>query len=323
MPRLLQALKSIASGRAAKRVVEKPLSSSYSAAALDLFRDLASSVQHYIPDTIKSAVAACLGDKSQSEQIFLTSILLAVLLFVIILPAYETLFGCDGSDDKEDGLSGSLHGTSQSLRMYKPGVGVVEVDIKEIADKMLIRSSSCESMRSSSRSCGSNSSMETIEESEEEYLEDEEEESRGGNCRVETIEESEEEDLEDEEESRDGNCRDEVHSIVESNELEGVLFTEEEGVDEKVKYYEFLRFITSDKNPQLESSGSTSAELLDERGDGSPQEQDDDEATGNIPKSDNRQPILEEKPVSGTSKSSLEVRSELEDTLEKSSPSEL
>lgn len=245
MPRLLQALKSIVSGRAAERAVEKPLSSSYSVTALDLFRDLASSVQHYVPDTIKSSVAACFGDKSQSEQIFLTSILLAVLLFVIILPAYETLFGCDGSDDKEDGLSGSLHGTSQSLRMYKPGVGAVEVDIKEIADKMLIRSSSC----GSSRSCGSNSSMETIEESEEEYLEDDEDESQGGVCRVETIEESEEEDLEDEEEeSLDGDCRDKVHSIVKS-------------IDEKVKYNEFLRFITSEKNSQPESSDRNASEL--------------------------------------------------------------
>mmetsp|Transcript_13830 Transcript_13830/g.25012 ORF Transcript_13830/g.25012 Transcript_13830/m.25012 type:complete len:197 (+) Transcript_13830:137-727(+) len=171
MPRFLLALKSIATGQAAENVVEAP-SSAYSE-AVALLRELASSIQHYVPDQAKTSVTAFLADKSQSELLFLTSILLTVLLFVIILPVSEALFGCDGSEAKEEE---ELSMSPSFLRMYKPGVGVVEVDVSDMAETpSLIGASSGDS----TRSIGSYS-METIEESEEEDLEDDDDEDQGG-----------------------------------------------------------------------------------------------------------------------------------------------
>ena len=200
MPRFLQALKSIAIGRAAENVVEAP-PSAYSE-AVALLQELASSIQHYVPDQTKTSVTNFLGDKSQSELVFLTSILLTVLLFVIILPVSEALFGCDGSEVKEEE---ELSMSPSCLRRYKPGVGVVEVDVSDMAETpSLIGASSGDS----TRSIGSYS-METIEESEEEGLEDDEDEDSIG----------------------------EVGEMANSTEeLERVLFTEEEGVNDKVKY---------------------------------------------------------------------------------------
>ena len=89
-----------------------------------------------------------ISDKSQSEILFLTSILLAVLLFAIILPTYEALFGSE-EDDVVDDDQYNIVSSSRSriienkevlspkpLRrtsnlMYKPGVGVVEVIYEE------------------------------------------------------------------------------------------------------------------------------------------------------------------------------------------------
>mmetsp|Transcript_13829 Transcript_13829/g.25010 ORF Transcript_13829/g.25010 Transcript_13829/m.25010 type:complete len:202 (+) Transcript_13829:137-742(+) len=200
MPRFLLALKSIATGQAAENVVEAP-SSAYSE-AVALLQELASSIQHYVPDQAKTSVTAFLADKSQSELLFLTSILLTVLLFVIILPVSEALFGCDGSEAKEEE---ELSMSPSFLRMYKPGVGVVEVDVSDMAETPSLTGASS---GDSTRSIGSYS-METIEESEEEGLEDDEDEDSIG----------------------------EASEMVNSTEgLERVMFTEEEGVNDKVKY---------------------------------------------------------------------------------------
>mmetsp|Transcript_32340 Transcript_32340/g.56308 ORF Transcript_32340/g.56308 Transcript_32340/m.56308 type:complete len:202 (+) Transcript_32340:147-752(+) len=200
MPRFLLALKSIATGQAAENVVEAP-SSAYSE-AVALLQELASSIQHYVPDQAKTSVTAFLADKSQSELIFLASILLTVLLFVIILPVSEALFGCDGSEAKEEE---ELSMSPSFLRMYKPGVGVVEVDVSDMAETPSLTGASS---GDSTRSIGSYS-METIEESEEEGLEDDEDEDSIG----------------------------EASEMVNSTEgLERVMFTEEEGVNDKVKY---------------------------------------------------------------------------------------
>mmetsp|Transcript_28440 Transcript_28440/g.51865 ORF Transcript_28440/g.51865 Transcript_28440/m.51865 type:complete len:252 (-) Transcript_28440:648-1403(-) len=251
MPRLLQALKSIATGgRVGSR---SSVAAVVEAEDMSFFQDIASSIHHYIPDSIKSSLASFLGGKSQSELIFLSSILLAILLFVIILPACETLFGDyddrndyhnsdrrNGYHAKEDGyMSPSSSPPSSPLRIYRPGVGVVEVEAEDIADMPAAETTtSCDSSRrSSTRSCGSSCSMETIEESEEEYEveedDEEEQEFKGGesssNTRIAEVA-----------------CTDSIHD----DDLEGevpMLFTEEEVVTGKVKYYEFLHLINSDK----------------------------------------------------------------------------
>lgn len=184
MPRFLQALKLIAGERAAKSVVVEEAPPS----AVALLRDL---VERYVPNSIKSSLAALLGDKSQSELIFLASIFLAILLFVIILPACETLLGDD--DENDDGAEEEFKwSVPSSLRVYKPGFGVVELDTANVADMTASSSGSESSGRSSSsRSIGSSCSMETIEESEEEWQLEEEDENfprTGGELAVQGLE---------------------------------------------------------------------------------------------------------------------------------------
>lgn len=161
-------------------VVEEPLSESYSTTPLS---ELVMTPMHQL-------LRDFANDKSQSELLFLLSIALAVSLFAVILPAYESLFG--GScyeDDDGNAIEGKQHelspydyvGTgsdgssgSSSMRMYKPGMGVVEMSVEEIAELTLIRASSGGDCDSSRSSIGSYGSLETIEECEEEYyLEDE------------------------------------------------------------------------------------------------------------------------------------------------------
>lgn len=182
MPQFLRALKSIVTnGRVAKTTIdEAPGSPTYTAVVAVL-----QNVVSCIPKSIQSNLASSLGGKSQSELIFLASVLLAILLFVIILPAYEMLFDWDGDCELENAKreeqllyypaassSPGAASPSSPLRMYKPGVGVVEVDAEDVAE------TSCEtSARSSTLSCGS---METIEESEEEYELDSDDDEGGG-----------------------------------------------------------------------------------------------------------------------------------------------
>lgn len=173
MPRFLQALKFHATERlAAATAAEEAPPASASSAAVSLLRELAASLPSYAPDRARRCVAHHLGDKSQSERIFLAAVLLTVVLFVVIVPAFEALAdgGGDGGDGAtEDGaVRSAIPSPRASMRMYQQGVGVVEVNVSGIAEAPLSRASS------SGSSCGS-SSMETIEESEEESWEDEDE----------------------------------------------------------------------------------------------------------------------------------------------------
>ena len=57
---------------------------------------------------IKSLVSGYAGDKSRAELLFLAAVLLAIALFVVVIPACEALFG--PADDGEDPpLSSSCH----------------------------------------------------------------------------------------------------------------------------------------------------------------------------------------------------------------------
>jgi hypothetical protein len=133
-----------------------------------------------MPLSLKSALASFVEEKSQSELIFLASVLLAVWLFAVVLPAYEALIAPHlekkpelqpkemGKQMRRD--ENSCAPTPQRMRVYKPGVGVVEMDVEDIAETTLLRGSS----GGSSCSNISDRSLFVIEESDEEDLEDDE-----------------------------------------------------------------------------------------------------------------------------------------------------
>lgn len=111
-------------------VVETPPMSPQSAAA-KLIHHMLSSVQHCIHEYIRPYIQG----KSQAEILFLTSIFLTVLLFVVIIPTFEAL--AQNSDDDV------IHEHSHR--------------VVNVVSSKVVRSST-----------GSVSSMDTIEESEEE-----------------------------------------------------------------------------------------------------------------------------------------------------------
>lgn len=159
MPRFLQALKSLATGRPATVNAAEAAPPFVSAS----FRKLAL----HVPDRAKRCLAYYLGDKSHAELVFLAAVLLTVLLFVVVVPACETLLG-DDEKDEEDGGCPSASPSSRML-VYKPGVGVVDVDARDLAEETaLVRASSGGSSSSSSVCSSRSGSMETIEESSEE-----------------------------------------------------------------------------------------------------------------------------------------------------------
>jgi len=182
-----------------------------------------------------------ISDKSQSEILFLTSILLAVLLFAIILPTYEALFGSEyeKEDDVVDDDQYNIISSSRSriienkevsspkpLRrtsnlMYKPGVGVVEVIYEEPPLLRLSSDGSTSDQSLTGSMCSSHfSDLETIEESEEEYLQDE--------------------DTND-----DNNLMPQLDTTIEEeddeeDQLLEILEEEPKEPDDYVKYYEYL-----------------------------------------------------------------------------------
>eukprot|EP00581_Thalassiosira_minuscula_P015907 CAMPEP_0183718030 /NCGR_PEP_ID=MMETSP0737-20130205/11400_1 /TAXON_ID=385413 /ORGANISM="Thalassiosira miniscula, Strain CCMP1093" /LENGTH=424 /DNA_ID=CAMNT_0025947511 /DNA_START=44 /DNA_END=1318 /DNA_ORIENTATION=+ len=324
MPRFIQAIKSIATGRAHVKVMEEVPPSAYRRAVAFLLA-AASSFQERIPDQVKAAISNFAGDKSKSEVIFLASILLTVLLFVVVLPAYETLFGEGNDNDTEVKEEEEEVAMSPSrMRMYKPGVGVVEIDTSEIVETTSLSRVSSGASSSSSRSVTSHGSgsMETIEESEEEYLNEEEDEVQDNDqsgddqdkVRVETTPEELNEEIEVTREVED----EEVHPNEESKEIatpsspvadtkentsllspiaeakeiatptpiekpEGVVFDDGESTPDKVKYYEFLQFINSDNNSPLKSSGARTA-LREEGNDGSQEVVDEKRSDNDAPR---------------------------------------
>ena len=185
MPRIIQVLKSI--GQPSTPV--EPIPTSFTRTLVTFLHEhIISPLQDIIPiqSTVITYMKELVHDKSQSELLFLTAIVLAVLLFVVILPAYEALFGTYDDCHREEIARLSSRSSnptnitkeessSSSLRVYKPGVGIVEM---KFAEPSLLRSSSfdrCGSSGSSlSGSICSHYSLETIEESEEEYLQEDE-----------------------------------------------------------------------------------------------------------------------------------------------------
>ncbi|KAL9190073.1 hypothetical protein ACHAXT_007284 [Thalassiosira profunda] len=168
MPRVLRALQFLRP----KAVPPPPPSSSSISAFLAALRA-------HTPKVLRAAFEEFLRGKSQAEILFLVAILLSVALFTVILPLCEALFGYDGDESTEDESEKEV-----KLRIYQPGVGVVEVDAGSLPETYLKRLSSGGSTNSS-RSCGS---LDTIEESEEEYLNEEEDEEEDDSIEANSIE---------------------------------------------------------------------------------------------------------------------------------------
>ena len=168
MPRLLRALQFLRP----KAVPPPPPSSSSISAFLAALRE-------HTPKVLRAAFEEFLRDKSSAEVLFLLAILLSVALFTVILPLCEALFGYDGDESTEDESEKEV-----KVRMYQPGVGVVEVDAGSLPETYLKRLSSGGSTNSS-RSCGS---LDTIEESEEEYLNEEEDEEEDDSIEASSLE---------------------------------------------------------------------------------------------------------------------------------------
>lgn len=230
MPRFLDALRSSIQP---EPITLEPIPQSYSTMATTLQHFL-NSIQSHLPHDIKSTISEFAKDKSQSELVFLLSIVLAVLLFVVILPLCETLFGDDDDYDVRNNEGKEQCYEGGSMRMYKPGVGIVTMDVEDIAEMTFLRASSGGS-GSSSRSVGSHGSwsMETIEESEEEedvIMEDELIDDSSDD-----VEELHAEKFVEEVEQLSQDCQEEETSAVvvcEEQEDEGVQAHPQEVVDE-------------------------------------------------------------------------------------------
>jgi len=261
MPRFLEALKSIIAQPERIMVVEST-TSSYSTLATELLQELMMTMQSYIPNRVKFTMTnhftEFVSDKSQSELIFLLSIVLAVLLFVIILPAYETLFGSYCCDDEQyDGKEYHMS-SSGGMRLYKPGVGVVTMDVEDIADMT-------DGSSSSSRSVGSHGSfsMETIEESEEEddIMDEDHDDEVDSDAEQEDHEEEVVDELQLHQEQElsayeeEANHDMEPQDFVRAMSCPALASSDEEednddAVSDKVKYYEFLNYLNSEASPR-------------------------------------------------------------------------
>mmetsp|Transcript_3284 Transcript_3284/g.4229 ORF Transcript_3284/g.4229 Transcript_3284/m.4229 type:complete len:257 (-) Transcript_3284:43-813(-) len=144
---------------------------------LSIFQDMAS----YTPHPIKEAFNNYTRDKSQAELCFVCAIVIAVVVFVIVLPALEAILrreeGCGDEEEltteeeilryyyftqqREGDESSSSSEMHQTMRVYTPGVGVVQMSMEELLRE-------CSSSSCSGSSTGTSGSMETIYEEEEE-----------------------------------------------------------------------------------------------------------------------------------------------------------
>jgi len=210
-PKFIQALKSLGAQHLTKQHHVQPIieqqppiitSSSTTTVAINILQDLLSDIQYTISD-IKLSISQTLTlhDKSQSEILFLIAILLTILLFVVILPIYEAITDDEEVNEIRNKIEKEVP-SSAPLKMYKPGVGIVEVTYDSPS---LLRmssdtsNSSSGSDRSLNGSICTHHSLETIEESEEEYLQEEESEEVLGldTTAVDDEEEEEEETVDD------------------------------------------------------------------------------------------------------------------------------
>ena len=190
-PRFVLILKSIIGSRKHASVVVEPIMLP-TPPIISLVHDIQHTYNELKTSIMYIAKEYIISNKSQSEILFLTSILLAVLLFAIILPTYEALFGSEEEDDVDDQYNIISSSRSRIIEnkevsspkplrrtsnlMYKPGVGVVEVIYEE--PPLLRLSSDGSNSAASDQSltgsiCSHFSDLETIAESEEEYLQDE------------------------------------------------------------------------------------------------------------------------------------------------------
>lgn len=252
-------------------------------AYMTLLRDLVTQAHADIKSiALPNQITEFVTETSQSELIFLLSIVLAVLLFVVILPVYEAFFGDRDSAESSNfrSKSSSSGYESGSMRVYKPGVGIVTLDADDVISAMSNTTTS--SSGSSSRSVGSHGSgsMETIEESEEEDAvdmedDDEEQDEQELNASVSSLDsvtsEEPQEAYEDEaaDEHHRGVRQDreaamgqeaaapQVQEVVRSASCSAIESFDEvtdqqddDAVQGKVKYYEFLRFLNSDGSPR-------------------------------------------------------------------------
>lgn len=240
-PKFVLALKSII-GRKHASFIDEHSARTSAAPIISLVHDIQHTYNELKTSIMYIAKEYIISNKSQSEILFLTSILLAVLLFAIILPTYEALFGSE-EDDVVDDDQYNIISSSRSriienkevsspkpLRrtsnlMYKPGVGVVEVIYEE---PPLLRLSS-----DGSNSAGSSSDQSLT----------------GSMCShfsdLETIEESEEEYLQDEDTNDDNNLMPQLDTTIEEeddeeDQLLEILEEEPKEPDDYVKYYEYL-----------------------------------------------------------------------------------
>lgn len=238
-PRFVLALKSMISSRKHASATMPMLTPSCSAtsAIISLVHDIQHTYNELKTSIMYIAKEYIISNKSQSEILFLTSILLAVLLFAIILPTYEALFGSE-EDDVVDDDQYNIISSSRSriienkevsspkpLRrtsnlMYKPGVGVVEVIYEEPPLLRLSSDGSTSDQSLTGSMCSHFSDLETIEESEEEYLQDE--------------------DTND-----DNNLMPQLDTTIEEeddeeDQLLEILEEEPKEPDDYVKYYEYL-----------------------------------------------------------------------------------
>ncbi|KAL7526305.1 hypothetical protein ACHAWF_001722 [Thalassiosira exigua] len=160
-PRFLSALKTLV---VPKRVVvpDEPPRLSPALARLD---ELAARVKDAVPEPIARAVASHVEGKSEAELLFLAAVVLAVTLFVVVLPACEYLLLNDGEE-----------GGGSAREEQEP---------HDVEKTFLVRGTS----RDGTRSCGSSgSSLGTIEESEREDEAEEEESAGEEECPVSEVE---------------------------------------------------------------------------------------------------------------------------------------
>jgi len=163
---LLQALASLVedalvTGRVAEKatVAEDAPPLSACSAGINVLKELASSLHARFPVAsrlLEDVWYKALADKSPSERLFLLAVLVIVLLFVVIVPAYEALLS---SIDEEEALFSAVP-TPPPLRGRPPVPSVIYAST-DVLRTPPSRAPSCGS------SCGSGS-LETIEESEEE-----------------------------------------------------------------------------------------------------------------------------------------------------------
>ena len=153
---------------------------------LSIFQDLAS----YTPRPIKEVLTNYTRDKSQAELCFVSAIVIAVVVFVIVLPVLEALLRdeeeCHGKKEEEltteeeilryyyftqreeQNEPSSSSTEKHTMRVYSPGAGVVQMSVEELLRE-------CSGSSCSGSSTFSSGSMETIYEDEAEQEEEDEE----------------------------------------------------------------------------------------------------------------------------------------------------